>query len=132
MNIRGTKIACLAVLMLATVLMASADAGRLVKMMAVIDADTEVVEVEVCCEADTECCDSKKRCGLMKRMKAKRACTEEACCDTEEEVAAEAEVAEECATCDDAECCDSKKRCGLMKRMKAKRACCSEEVCCEE
>ena len=81
MNVRGTKIACLAVLMLATVLMASADAGRLVKMMAVIDADTGVVEVEVCCEADTECCDSKKRCGLMKRMKAKRACTEEACCE---------------------------------------------------
>ena len=44
--------------------MASADAGRLVKMMAVIDADTEVVEVEVCCEADTECCDSKKTLRL--------------------------------------------------------------------
>ena len=82
MKVRGTKIACLAVLMLATLLMASADAGRVAKMMAVIDADTALVEVEVCCEADTECCDSKKRCGLMKRMKAKRdCCSEEPCCE---------------------------------------------------
>jgi len=138
-ELRGIRVACVAVLMLATLMLTSAEAGRLGKKNKACCEEAVVVEATECCAAEGDCCDAKKRCGLMKRLRASKECCGEeaaACCSEGVEAAAEGVEAEACATCGDAgaECCQGKKRCGLMKRLRASKECCGEEAkaCCSE
>ena len=123
MNIlRGMKIAFVAVMLLGTLILSSAEAGRLGRKAKACCEEAAAEECATCTEAEAECCEGKKRVGLMKRMRAAKACCgeeAEACCSECEEPASEGAATEECATCSgaEAECCDDKKRCGLMKRM---------------
>ncbi|MCH1495958.1 MAG: hypothetical protein L7U72_12055 [Rubripirellula sp.] len=132
-SLRGMKIAFVAVMMFGTLVLSSAEAGRLGKKAKACCEEAAAEECATCTEAEGECCEGKQRVGLIKRMRAAKACCAEeaaACCSEGEEAAAE-----ECATCTEAEgeCCEGKKRCGLMKRMRAAKECCAEETaCCSE
>ena len=137
-SLRGMKIAFVAVMMLGTLILSSAEAGRLGKKAKACCEEAAAEECATCTEAEGECCEGKQRVGLMKRMRAAKACCAEeaaACCSEGEEAAAAA-PAEECASCSEAaaECCEGKKRCGLMKRLRASKECCEEEAkaCCSE